>query len=159
MLAIFMRAPCASDIAALRDDTRIFRDNSIGMAVTGMLLRAHRSSSLGVPSETNGPNFEENAADESNGTQEGTDRSEEMPEKAITTHRNQCLGDKASRLAKLLQGIMQLVIFSPVARQEYDDQTLLQLTTLRGKTCQGNVSLRMKRQRRSSGHSTKLGQM
>jgi hypothetical protein len=49
------------------------------------------------------------------------------------------VGDKAPHLAKLLQGIMQIVIFSPAARQEFDratlltvGDTLLQLTKLRG---------------------------
>jgi hypothetical protein len=41
MLTIFLRAQYASDLAALRDQTRIFRDNSIGMATTGMLLRTN----------------------------------------------------------------------------------------------------------------------
>jgi hypothetical protein len=41
MLAPFLRWQYACDVAALRDPTRVFRDDSIGMAVTGMLLRAH----------------------------------------------------------------------------------------------------------------------
>jgi hypothetical protein len=40
-LAIFFRAQLASEVNALKDAGRIFRDNSVGVASAGVILRAH----------------------------------------------------------------------------------------------------------------------
>jgi hypothetical protein len=41
MLVPFLRAEYARDVAGLTEQGRIFRDNSVGMAASGVLLRAH----------------------------------------------------------------------------------------------------------------------
>jgi hypothetical protein len=150
-LTTFLRTQYTNDISLLRDHTRIFRDNSIGMASTGVLLRAHgtvlvpeltevlvrESESKPVdvlirwlPVLNNMPQFNRVllrfaflAA-----RRKFSDRLIPITALGGMTMLRFVMpdvGEKAPNLTKLLQQMMQITVFSPAARNEADSATFM----------------------------------
>jgi hypothetical protein len=146
MLTVFLRAQYASDIKELRDQNRIYRDNSIGMTATGVLLRTHGAVLVRDLTEVL---LREAEAKPSAVLAIWFPILKWMPQmnrivlrEALIGARRKFpdklspmtaiggmlmlrfvmadVGGKAPHLAKLMQSIMQLAIINPAVRQEYD---------------------------------------
>jgi hypothetical protein len=165
LLAPFLRAQYGSDIIQLQESTRIFRDNSIGMAATGVLLRTHGTVLV--------PELTEVLLREGEGKPDDVLKRwlpvlKNMPQLNRIVFRLAFLaarrkfpdklvpltalggmvmlrfvmadvGEKAPQLSKLLQGMMQITVFSQTCRGECELETfdrvaeaLVDLTRLEG---------------------------
>jgi hypothetical protein len=150
-LNVFLRSQYSKDIATLQDPSRIFRDNSIGMAATGILLRAH-----GAPLVDELTSILEAEAESTASTAilKWIPVLKRMPQFNRIILRNAFIaarrrypeklvpltaisglvmlryvmadvGSRVPHMTKLLQGMMNITVFSPQMRQECTMATLV----------------------------------